>query len=174
MVIELIFKSFLDKLDRLLSCVGGFVMLSLSIIANFFCGYKLAFIGVGVCIFLDAVFGISAAISQNRFARSELLRNTIIKFAAYGAALVVLAFVEKLFSMDVPYCVNAIAALICCTELLSIAGNVLIIQPNFVFFKLLKPALKGEIASKLKISEDDVEEALEAINNKKSNKTTKK
>ena len=128
-------------------------------ILNFFAGYKLAFIGVLTCIFIDMFVGIWSAIKQQKYAKSELMRDTFSKIFIYCGAMVMTVFMEKLFNMDSIILTNIVAAIICATELWSIAGNALIINPRLHFFKVLKPALIGEIARKLHITEDEVKEA---------------
>lgn len=130
------------------------------IIANYFAGYKFTCIVVAVVVILDAFWGIAAAIKQKRFACSELMRSTFVKFSAYATAVILAIFMEDVTSMDTTICSAIVSAGICATELWSIAGNILIIEPNIPFFKLLRPALRGEIARKLGVSEDEVDNVL--------------
>ena len=86
-------------------------------------------------------------------------------------------FMEKLIGIDILVTTNICAAVICATELWSIAGNALIINPNLLFFKLIKFALVGEIARKLHMEETDVKETLEkgeSLIEESKKKTTKK
>jgi hypothetical protein len=90
------------------------------------------------------------------------MRDTVSKIAAYGSALLITIMIEQVKDWESMFVTSLIAVLICATELWSISGNILIVNPNAVFFKLLRPALKGEIARKLGIGEDKVDEVLDS------------
>jgi len=157
-----IIASFFIKLGELLGTVSGWLLMICCIMVNFFVDYKLAFVGVVTCIFIDMAVGIWCALKQKKYAKSELMRDTISKLFIYCGALVMIIFMEKLIGFEKSTLTTDIcAAVICATELWSIAGNALIINPNLHFFKLIKFALVGEIARKLHITEDDVKETLE-------------
>ena len=64
------------------------------------------------------------------------------------------------------YLVDIVATIIAAVEFWSICGNILIVYPNAVFFRLLKMPLIGEIARKLKISEDEVKQIFNEQNKK--------
>ena len=65
------------------------------------------------------------------------------------------------------FIVDIVATIVAAVEFWSICGNILIVHPNAVFFRLLKMPLIGEIARKLKISEDEVKEIFD--NQEKAN-----
>ena len=137
----------------------------------------MAFIAVITCILIDMVVGIWSALKQKKYAKSELMRDTFSKLFIYCGALVTVIFMEKLVGIDILVTTNICAAVICATELWSIAGNALIINPNLYFFKLIKFALVGEIARKLHMEETDVKETLEkgeSLIEAPKKKTTKK
>lgn len=152
--------SLFSKLVELLSSVWGWVISILLVVTNYFAGYKFICVVVAVVVIMDACWGIAAALKQRKFACSELMRSTFVKFSAYATAVVLAIFMEDVSSMETTICSAIVAAGICATELWSIAGNILIVEPDIPFFKILRPALRGEIARKLGISEDEVDEAL--------------
>ena len=152
--------SFFIKLGELLSTIYGWLLMSCIIVLNFLTDYQMAFIGVITCILIDMVVGIWCALKQKKYAKSELMRDTFSKLFIYCGALVMVIFMEKLVGVDVFVTTDICAAVICATELWSIAGNALIINPNLHFFKLIKFALVGEIARKLHMEENDVKETL--------------
>lgn len=160
MKLFLMIASFFAKLAEVLSSIWGWFITAAFAAVNFYAGYKLAFVSVGVLIMIDMMLGIWAAIKQGKYARSELMRDTVSKVVIYGLALVALIHIERLCG-DTYFGVNICAALICATEFWSVSGNALIINPNLHFFKLMRPALIGEIARKLHRSEDEVRETLE-------------
>ena len=156
-----IILSFFVKLGEMMSTLQGwFVLIGLSIF-NFLLDYRMAFMGVIACILIDMVVGIWCALKQRKYARSELMRDTFSKLFIYCGALVMIIFIERLIGINSVITTNICASVICATELWSIAGNALIINPNLHAFKLFKFALVGEIARKLHIGEDEVKETLE-------------
>jgi hypothetical protein len=150
--------SFFEKVEQILSTVQGWILTLSCVVVNFFGNYEMAFIGVIICIIIDMFVGIWCAIKQNKYARSELMRDTFSKILIYCGCLVVVIFIEKLLSMNTTIICNVCAALICATELWSITANALIINPNLHFFKIIRLALVGEIARKLNITENEVKD----------------
>lgn len=160
MKLVMIVSSFFAKLAELIVTAWGWVVFAFFAVINFYEGFKFAFISVAILIIMDMISGIWCAIARGKYARSELARDTFSKIAFYGAALVAFAHMEMLNS-DGTWVTNIIASAICATEFWSFSGNALIINPNLHFFKLMRPALIGEIARKLNITEDEVKEALD-------------
>lgn len=155
------FESVAIKLPEIFSSVWGWIWVLLLIAANFCTGYELTLIMILFCVISDAFWGVMVAIKCGRFVVSELGRDTLIKVAAYGNAMIVLIGIERLIGVDFHITTVVAAAIICVVELWSISGNILIIKPNFKFFRLIRPALKGEIGRKLNITEDMVDQALD-------------
>jgi hypothetical protein len=69
--------------------------------------------------------------------------------------------IEQVVTLDWFLVTNTFATVIAITELWSIAGNILIINPNAPFFRIMRSALVGEIARKIGRSEDEVKEAFD-------------
>ena len=63
---------------------------------------------------------------------------------------------------------SIIGAAIVLVEFWSSCASMLILYPNFLFLRLLKKALTGEIASKLNIPVEEVEEVLNGQERKQS------
>lgn len=154
--IQAVFDSLPIKLMEVLSTFGGWLLTILLAIINFLGGYKMALIAVLVCIILDAIWGITAAIKRGSYARSELMRDTLSKAGAYGSGLLMFMLIEALIGVGWTYGTDTLAAVICITELWSMSANILIVNPRVPFFRMLNKALTGEIARKLGISEDEV------------------
>lgn len=154
--IEKVIQSFTFKLESIFSTVQGFVIALGSLIISFLCDYQVAFIAVFVFILLDLLLGIWSAVKQKKYAKSELIRDTLSKFIIYYGSIIAVAIIAKLFGVNHISCTKILAGLICCTELWSIIGNALIINPKLYLFRLLKPALIGEVAKKMGISEEEV------------------
>ena len=149
------------KLGSMLKSIGGTFILLSTWIAEFLGGYELAVWSVVTTVILDLIWGVWASVIRGQFAKSELFRETIRKMTAYITALVVFILCEKNIPGDTFFIVSIISTIICATELWSMSANILIVIPNAVFFKLLRPALKSEIASKLHVSEEKVDEILD-------------
>lgn len=165
------------RLDEMISTLWGF-LIALGIgMFNFFAGYKVALVVVLMAVLFDMIWGVAAARKRGKFMRSELLRDTVNKVAAYATALVMVMLIENLAfgshemmsseGAHSRFIVDIVATIIAAVEFWSICGNILIVYPNAVFFRLLKLPLIGEIARKLKISEDEVKEIFD--NQEKAN-----
>lgn len=138
---------------------------------NFFAGYKIALSVVLAAIIFDGIWGVAAARKTGKFILSELGKDTLKKIGAYGTALVMVILIENLAfgshqiisdeGANTRFIVDIVATLIAAVEFWSICGNILIIYPNAIFFRLLKPTLIGEIARKMKLSEEKAKEMFE-------------
>lgn len=147
-----------DKLLCILHTVQGWVMAGLLFLLDFIAGHELA---VGLVVFvtlMDAVWGITVSIKQKKFALSELARMTVGKLAVYGCAMLAFIGLDKMIGMTLT--ASVIGAAITLVELWSASASMLILFPNFLFLKLMRRALTGEIAAKLGIEPWEVEKIL--------------
>lgn len=161
----------LQRLDSMINSIGGLIMALCIAIFNFFAGYKIALGVVLAAIIFDGVWGVAAARKSGKFILSELGKDTLKKIGAYGTALVMVMLIENLAfgshqiisdeGANTRFIVDIVATLIAAVEFWSICGNILIIYPNAIFFRLLKPTLIGEIARKMKLSEEKAKEMFE-------------
>lgn len=156
------FSNMFVKLPEIVTSIGGWVTMIILFIANFCTGYETMICMVAFAIVSDAFWGIWVAIRRGKFVLSELGRDTLIKVAAYGNAIFVLIGIEHIIGADYHITTAVATTVICAVELWSISGNVLIIKPNFPFFRLFRPALRGEISRKLGISTDEVDDILDS------------
>lgn len=147
-----------DKLLDILHTVQGWFVAILIFLADYIAGHELA-VGLVIAVtIMDAVWGITVSVKKKRFALSELARLTVGKLAVYGCAMMAFIGLDKMIGMTLS--ASIIGAAITLVELWSASASMLILFPNFLFLRLLKKALTGEIAAKLKISEEDVEAVL--------------
>lgn len=167
---EYYLNHFLEKLQMILSTASGWVAGCLLILLNAVVAHKVTITLVVAVVLLDLAWGIAASIKQKRFTTSELARDTIGKFAVYGTAILTFCFIDRIMGESVTLTTAVIGGVIMLVELWSIAGNALIVFPNMPFLRLLRPALKGEIANKLRVSPDDVDEAFAAYKKARSRK----
>lgn len=146
------------KLLGILQTVQGWVVAGLLFLLDFIAGHELA-VGLVVAVTLmDAAWGITVSIHRRKFALSELARLTIGKLAVYGCAMLVFIGLDKLIGMTLT--ASVVGAAITLVELWSASASMLILFPNFLFLKLLRKALTGEIASKLGVEPEEVEKVL--------------
>ena len=153
----------LHSIERLGSVLGtgwGWV-LGIGIgIAEYVAGHSfIVFLVVAVTL-IDAAWGIAVSLHQGRFTKSELARLTVSKLAVYGCALFVFIGLDKF--IDTTFTASVVGAAIVLVEFWSSCASMLILYPNFLFLRLLKKALVGEIASKLNMSEEEVVAMMEA------------
>ncbi len=148
----------LDKLVQILHHPAGWALGILVAVTNYFAAHSFAVFLVVAVTLIDAAWGIAVSIHQGRFTLSELLRLTIAKLGVYGSALFVFVGLDKFVGSTIT--TSVVAGAIVLVEFWSSCGSMLILFPNFLFLRLMKKALTGEIASKLNIPEEEVENVL--------------
>lgn len=154
-----ILEHLLHKLYAILQTGWGWLVGAVIFLMDYFAGHSfIVFLVVAVTL-MDAFWGIAVSVRQGRFTLSELARLTIAKIAVYGCALFVFVGLDKM--ADTVLTTALIGSAIVLVEFWSSCGSMLILFPHFLFLRLLKKALKGEIASKLHISEDEVDKVLD-------------
>ncbi len=151
---------FLNKLELILSTIGGWLSLLGIIIVNYFSGYSLSISLVILLVVLDLVWGVAASIVRGTFAKSELARDTFSKFTVYGSCIIVAIALDKLIGIKTPISTVSICSLIMLVEAFSMAGSMLIVNPKMPFLRLLQPILIGEIANKLHMSVEEAKKYL--------------
>ena len=150
----------LNKIQMILSAASGWISLLGTIVANFFAGCKLSVSLVLLLVFLDLGWGIASSIKRGAFARSELARESVSKFAVYGCCIIASVALDKLIGITFSISTISICALIMLVEMWSMAGSMLIVFPNMPFLKIIRPILLGEIANKLGVSVDEAKQYL--------------
>ena len=161
-------EKFLHKLADIFTHAGGIITWCTCTIGSLLAGYEGRMFLILFCVIVDAYWGINNAIRAGRFVLSDLMRDTINKILAYMSVFLVLLGIEKVEGIESQICTTIIVGLIAATELWSISGNILIRHPNLLFFRLLKPALIGEIARKLHVDEQQVEDILNGKDTKEN------
>lgn len=150
---------FTDKLLTILQCLPGWIIAIALCIGNFFAGHRTIVLLVIAVTVIDAFWGIAVSIHKGEFALSELARLTVSKLAVYGCAMVVFVGLDKI--ADTVLTATLVGSAIVLVEFWSSCASMLILYPDFIFLRLLSNVLTGEIARKLKISEDEVKAAQE-------------
>lgn len=163
-------EHFFNKLAEVLSTIWGWVLALVLMAANFLAGYE-TMVGFTACaVVMDAVWGIASSVKQKRFAKSELARDSFNKLAVYGSVILLFILIDKLLGVNNGLTTSVICICIILVELWSMAASMLICFPHMPFLQLLKKALVGEIASKLRVKTEDVECALETLSEERKTK----
>lgn len=158
---------FIDKLIMILSSIWGWIAGILLIILNTIVDHSTAITFVVAVVVMDLIWGVAASVKMKRFTTSELMRDTVGKFAVYGTAILTFCFLDKMLGESVTVTTAVICSVIMLVELWSSMGNALIVFPNMPFLKLLRGALVGEIANKLHVPEEKVKEIFNETDKKK-------
>lgn len=159
----------ISRLGSVLSTSWGWATFAALAVMDYISGHSFVVFLVLAATIIDAVWGIAVSLKQGEFTKSELARLTIAKFAVYGCAMFIFIGLDKF--VDTTITASIVGALIVLVEFWSSCGSMLILFPNFLFLRIMKKALVGEVASKLKISEEEAMELLEG--NRKIRKTDK-
>ena len=155
----------INKLGVILQTKWGWLIGIGLAIAEYIAGHSSVVFLVVVVTLMDAGWGIAASIHNGKFTLSELARLTISKLAVYGCALFVFIGLDKF--IDSTITASVIGAAIVLIEFWSSCASMLILYPNFLFLRLMRKVLLGEIASKLNMSEEEAKEWLEEQSNGK-------
>lgn len=149
----------LTRIPQVLSTGWGWVTFASLSVLDYIAGHSFVVFLVLAATLIDAVWGIAVSLKKGEFTKSELARLTIAKLAVYGCVMFVFIGLDKFINSTIT--ASIIGAAIVLVEFWSSCASMLILYPNFLFLRLLKKALTGEIASKLGIPEDEVKEVLE-------------
>lgn len=147
--------NFTTKLSLLLSNIFGWFYTLIIGIGMFFIPIKDLILVLTCLVLLDMLLGI---IINRKHILSSKLRNTLVKFFFYLILIGGTFAFENVIGIDILY--KIVFAVISAVELLSIIANMTILKPDLRFLKLFKSLLLGEIAKKLDVSKEDVEEVL--------------
>lgn len=148
-------KRMLDKIEIMFSSIWGWIIALCASFVNFLGGEKYAFAAVGVAILIDLIWGIIVALKRGKFLKSYLMRATFPKVAGYGSGLLTILMIERIFQFDWFIATKVACGIAVACEFISFSANILIIFPNFPFFRIFSKFLQGEIGSKLKIQDTE-------------------
>lgn len=150
-----VIRHIMNKIGWLLSSIWGWGVTLIAAFVNFIGGERLAFLAVGVAILIDLFWGVAVAIKRGKFLKSYLMRATFPKIAGYGSGLLTILLVERIFGFDWFIATKLACGIAVACEFISFSANILIIYPNFPFFRLFTKYLQGEIGAKLKVGEPE-------------------
>lgn len=161
-------ESFAAKFVAAFQTLQGWLAALLLLVVDYFAGHKFIMFFVLAVTVLDAIWGIIVSIKRGQFTLSELARLTVVKMAVYGTALFVFVGIDKI--TDTMLGAAIVGSVIALVELWSSCASMLILYPHMPLLRLLKKALAGEIAAKLHIDPEEVEDVLEERKIKKVKK----
>jgi len=112
-----------------------------------------------VLCLIDLILGVSVTVYKKGLEHiiSSRLRDTLIKISFYLILIMGLFLVETQLVNGYYLTSKAVFALISGVELLSIIASMLILFPNFPVLKLLKRILTKEMAKKLGLTEEEID-----------------
>jgi len=145
--------------NLLTNTIGASFSLSIFIL-NFFSGYEIAIIAVGIAIFFDFFFGVWASVKKGTFLKTKAWGNSFIKILIYGSVIIIVRTLEFGIHEESYLTTKLVCSFATGCELWSIMANILIIKPDMPFISLLRKSLANEIADKLHIDKSEVEDEL--------------
>lgn len=162
-MVQIVLKT-VDKLWTILHTLFGWavgaVIFALNLLLDYINGHESSIYIVTFVVVMDCIWGISRALKDDLYTTSALMRDSLAKLAVYGTLILAFIGFDRIGGMGAGFSVTIICSLIILVEMWSIAGNMLIVYPNFPVLCLLRKYLVGEIANKLNVEPDQVEEAL--------------
>ena len=151
-------QGMISKLTGLVSIAWGWCLMTLGTILNFFIPVREMFHVLFLLLIFDAIFGLMASKKNKQAFTSDRMRSSFYKLLVYLVVLCLVFIVEKVLAFDLT--IRILFGVAYAIELVSISANLLILRPNMPFLKLVSGALVGEIASKMSMSKDEVEDKL--------------
>lgn len=149
----------MEKVVRPFETIGGWIATAFVFFLSFLGDGANLLLAVLAVTLIDAVFGVWSSLKRGRFFESRRLRDTAIKLLIYSGLQIATILLDKVVTTEL-LCMRATTALIVVCEIWSSLASVTIIYPNFVVGKLMKKYLTGEIANKLGIDKDDIDNIL--------------
>lgn len=133
-------------------------------IADALAGGKPILYIVTLSVVIDLICGIAVAIKQKKFAKSELMKQTVEKLCVYGLTMLVFLGIDHVieqkanFTMDITS--GLVGTIIAITETWSFLALLLILYPDNPFLCMFQKMLTGELARKLGCDEKEVAKIL--------------
>lgn len=158
-------KGMISKIISLVSVAWGWALMGMATVLNFFMPAKEMFHVLFLLLIIDTIVGLMASRKNKQAFTSDKMRSSFYKLLVYLIVLCLVFIVETVLVFDLT--VKLLFGVAYAIELVSIAANLLILRPNMPFLRLISGALIGEIASKMNMGKDEVEDILD---NKKKNR----
>lgn len=159
----------LDKVIRPFETLYGWICTAFVFVVSFLGDGANLILAVLAVTLIDTAFGVWSSLKRGRFFESKRLRDSVVKLFVYSGLQIATILLDKVITTDL-LCMRATTALIVVCEIWSILASVTIIYPNFAVGKLLKKYLTGEIANKLGVEKDEIDEILNQKNEGNDNR----
>ena len=160
-------KGMTSKIVSLISVAWGWVIVVVATVFNLFLPIRDMFYVLFLLLAVDTIVGLLASKKNKKAFTSDKARGCFYKLFVYLVVLCLVFIAETVLVFDLT--VKLLFGVGYAIELVSIAANLLILHPNMPFLRLISGALIGEIASKMNMGKDEVEDIL----NKKDEKEDK-
>ena len=156
--VVLIIDDLVLKLRLIFSTIFGWGMTFMIFVAGTFGVKAMLFHWVLAALFVDFFFGCWSSIKLKKFKISIALYFTAVKLVMYFVLFFMPLVLEKVLSNnDIGVGTIFVTALLCSAEFFSTCAHMLIIKPDFPAIRIMRKILAGEIAHKLGILPEDVE-----------------
>lgn len=159
----------------LFSTVWGKILTIVTFMCTYFLPVKDMVHIAFIFVLVDMMLGVAVTLKRKGIAHilSTRLRDSLVKGFVYVVFIGGLYAIEKNI-VDGFYITSKVAfAIVTGVELWSIAANILILSPNLVFLRIFRRYLTQEMAKKLEMAQDEVEEFLKDNKNKKDGEGVK-
>lgn len=115
---------------------------------------------IAIAITVDGAWGLYTAITHKKFIFSVLIAKSAAKIFVYASLYIIVALMEHVVVGDPVFASSVIALILIFAEGWSVLIHVSINFPNLVAIRLIQKYFKGEMAKKLGISEDEMDDIL--------------
>lgn len=171
----LMLANFCQTLSKMQESIVGAFVSFLGVLMGLFAGHIIVIHALIFCLLFDFVVAIWVDVKFKQFCLTKVVERLITKIVAYFGSITLVLYIESSINfLDGTFFNGGIlSGLICATELWSILGGMLAINPNIPGLKLLRRLLKSEIARKVGIEESELEKTIneELFQQTPSNKT---
>ena len=147
------------KIKFVLTTTEGWVAILFTFITATFGVKSHLFSWIAIALLSDLFFGIWSSLKTKKFKISIAIYSTVVKFIMYLFLFFMPLILEKILSDNaIGGATILVTALLCAAEFFSICAHMLIIKPDLPAVKILHKVLAGEMAHKLGIEVDELEE----------------
>lgn len=110
---------------------------------------------IWVVVFIDLVLGIASAIKRKKHVLSQAIIKSAFKYAIYTLFFWVMVAAEKGIGADLFIASKITFGFAVAAEAWSMMAHIAILNPGFIFVRILRKALAGEVAKKLGCTPDE-------------------
>ena len=166
-----VFTKVFVVVGNLLSTAWGKLLVAISFTASLLMPIKDILLITFGLVMADMFFGLLVTIKIKGWSHilSSRLRDSLVKLFFYTIFIVSFYLIESRIIDGYYVTSKAIFAILSGVELWSISANMLILSPNILFLRIFRKYLIQEMAKKLDMAREDVEEFLKEKSKLKKN-----